>query len=141
MLLAGLRTQSNFFWRAEALCAHYKSIIPLQGFTGFCARPTLAQALALVFGEMRRPDLGPSMRCGLLKVTAPLCKEEAVVAFWEECAMLQDKEASMLACAAAWHSPCARAAWLLWWGASWACWPGWQAEALHALRPRAQSLV
>ena len=52
----------------------------------------LLQARALLYEEMRRPDLTPSMRCGLLKVTAPLASEPEVVGFWEDCAGLRERE-------------------------------------------------
>lgn len=54
--------------------------------------PGCLQALELVYGEMRRSDLTPSMRCGLLNATAPLCALREVAQFWEQCAALHDKE-------------------------------------------------
>lgn len=52
-----------------------------------CHWPT-SQALELLYSEMRRPDLTPSMRSGLLKATGALLSEPGVVAFWEESALL-----------------------------------------------------
>ncbi|GAB4822729.1 hypothetical protein N2152v2_009775 [Parachlorella kessleri] len=60
-----------------------------------------AKAVALAYGEMQRPDLSPSMRCGLLEGSSRLVGEPQVAAFWEQCAGLQDKEvgAAVIRCA------------------------------------------
>lgn len=50
------------------------------------------QALELVWGEMRRPDLTPGMRCILLNAAGSLCAVPEVAAFWRECAALGDAE-------------------------------------------------
>ncbi|KAL4433626.1 hypothetical protein ABPG75_000067 [Micractinium tetrahymenae] len=104
---AGLRRTAAFLpdGELEELCGDLLSTAGLrtaawQRVVAMLLERGSPKALELVWAEMARPDLTPSMRCGMISATGSLCGLPHVASFWEQCAALKDKEvgADLLRC-------------------------------------------
>ena len=90
--LSCLSTAGPHSFVAQAACLALPLLSPARHNT--CWHPPL-QAMELALAEMERPDLSPSMCCGLLSASTHLTALPRARAFWERCATAPDEQTAM----------------------------------------------